>query len=62
MRIKNVKGAFGVRRKEGIKNRKILLIDDVYTTGATINECSKTLKEAGALNIHVLTLARAVKG
>ncbi len=40
--------------------QKILLIDDVFTTGSTVNECSKTLKEAGAKEINVFTLARAL--
>jgi ComF family protein len=59
-RQKNVKGAFMVKNRRGIENKKILLIDDVYTTGATINECSKVLKKAGALNVCALTLARVV--
>jgi predicted amidophosphoribosyltransferase len=37
-----------------------LLIDDVYTSGATVNECSRTLKRGGAKEVYVLTLARAV--
>jgi predicted amidophosphoribosyltransferase len=41
-----------------LKNKKIVLIDDVYTTGATINACCKNLHKAGVKNIVVLTLAR----
>ncbi|MBI5642087.1 MAG: ComF family protein [Deltaproteobacteria bacterium] len=55
----NVRGAFEV--KDGMfKKRKVLLVDDVFTTGATIKECSKVLSDAGA-EVYVLTLARAVK-
>ncbi|WP_034601961.1 ComF family protein [Clostridiisalibacter paucivorans] len=59
-RLKNVKGAFKVKKGEIFKNKEILLIDDVFTTGATVNECSKILKEAGGKKVYVLTIARAV--
>ncbi|MBI5874893.1 MAG: ComF family protein [Deltaproteobacteria bacterium] len=57
-RLTNVMGAFAVQDKAAFQDKKILLIDDVYTTGATITECSKVLKKAGAKGIDVLTLAR----
>ncbi len=57
-RLKNVKGAFQVVKKEDILSKKILLIDDVLTTGATIKECAIALTKAGASSIYVLTLAR----
>ena len=41
-----------------IINKKILLIDDIYTTGATLNECSKILKQAGAEKVDVFTIAK----
>lgn len=59
-RIKNVRGAFAVQDSNAFKDKRVLLIDDVYTTGATITECSKTLKKAGAKDIKCLTLARVV--
>lgn len=59
-RMLNVKGAFAVKNPANIKGRKVLLIDDVFTTGATVNECAKVLKKAGAERIDVLTLARVV--
>jgi len=62
-RLVNVKGAFCVqsRYRKQIENKTIILIDDVLTTGATVNECSRVLLKAGAKAVNVLTLAR-VKG
>jgi len=59
-RLQNIKNAFGVRDSFKIKGGKILLVDDVYTTGATANECAKVLMRAGAARVDVLTLARAM--
>lgn len=59
-RLKNVKGAFKVKNPKKIEGKSILLIDDVYTTGATVRECSKVLKKAGADKVYVLTLARVI--
>ncbi|OEU79721.1 MAG: hypothetical protein BA872_05565 [Desulfobacterales bacterium C00003060] len=59
-RRKNIKGAFSLRHSEKIKGQKILLVDDVYTTGATVNECARVLKKGGAEFVDILTLARAV--
>ncbi|MDI6703163.1 MAG: ComF family protein [bacterium] len=57
-RVQNVKDAFLIRKKDHLfKDKVIMLIDDVYTTGATVNECSKVLMEAGAKKVYVLTLA-----
>lgn len=57
-RITNVKDVYRVVFKNKIKGKRILLIDDIYTTGATVNECSKVLKEAGAKEIFVATIAK----
>lgn len=57
-RTKNVKNAFRVRNSALTAGKKIVLVDDVVTTGATIIECSKTLKEAGAKEVVVFSLAR----
>ena len=56
-REKNVKNAFKIKNPERIRNKKIILFDDIYTTGSTVNECSKILKNAGAAEIVVLTIA-----
>jgi predicted amidophosphoribosyltransferase len=54
---KNVAGAFAVRRGHNFAGRNICLVDDIKTTGATLNECAKTLKEAGASKAYALVLA-----
>jgi len=58
-RIANVAGAFAVRRRHIFTGRNICLVDDIKTTGATLNECAKTLKEAGASKVFALVLAVA---
>jgi ComF family protein len=59
-RVKNVRGAFAVRKPELFEGKKLVLVDDVYTTGSTVGECAKVLKRAGAGHVYVATVARAV--
>jgi ComF family protein len=59
-RIKNVKGAFSLRNPAEVEARHIVLVDDVFTTGATMNECAAVLKKSGAAQVTALTLARAL--
>jgi len=54
----NLKNAFGIVKPHRLTGKKILLIDDVFTTGTTVNECAMVLKKAGAAEVMVLTLAR----
>lgn len=56
----NVRGAFQVVKPGNVKGAKILLVDDVYTTGNTLNECARVLIDNGADDVAVLTLARAI--
>ncbi|HUZ05550.1 MAG TPA: ComF family protein [Acidobacteriaceae bacterium] len=58
-RRRNLRGAFFVALPEAIQNRAVLLLDDIYTTGATARECTRTLLAAGAASVHVATLARS---
>jgi ComF family protein len=58
-RRKSVAGAFEVRQPRLIADRRVLLIDDVFTTGATISECARVLIASGAAAVYVLTIARA---
>jgi len=60
-RWENVKGAFAVKNPEAVKGKKILLVDDVMTSGATLNECAKVLKKAGAAKVYGLTLTRQIE-
>lgn len=55
----SVEGAFEVRQPKLVAGRRVLLIDDVFTTGATVSECAAVLKSAGAAQVYVLTIARA---
>lgn len=57
-RRENVKGAFALRRPAVIAERHVLLIDDVFTTGATVSECARVLLAGGAAAVGVLTIAR----
>ena len=54
----NVKGAYEVRNNFILKDKKVLLIDDIYTTGNTANECARMLKKSGVRKIGVLTIAK----
>lgn len=60
-RLKNVRNAFKVVNTRHIKGKRIVLIDDVMTTGATLSECTKALIKAGALSVDTLTVARVLK-
>lgn len=59
-RRRNVRGAFAVRQRAQIQGRTAVLVDDVITTGATTRACALELRRAGAVAVHVLTIARVV--
>jgi len=56
-RKQNMREAFGVKDGETIKNKNIILVDDIITTGITLDECAKVLKKAGAASVQGLTIA-----
>lgn len=57
-REENVKNVYKIQNMDRIINKKILIVDDIFTTGATLNECSKLLKQAGAERVDVFTIAK----
>lgn len=59
-RRRNVRGAFALDPEKPVTGKRILLVDDIYTSGATVNECSWVLRRGGAREVFVLTLARTV--
>src|SRR5712692_6110808 len=58
-RMQNLRGAFRLRKKADVRNLRVLLVDDVLTTGSTLSECARVLKEAGARSVYAATAARA---
>jgi ComF family protein len=60
-RRENLRGAFGVSQPELVKGCEVLVVDDVYTTGATVSECARVLRRAGATKVWVATVARTLK-
>ncbi len=59
-RLQNLAGAFALSKRSDIAGKRVILVDDVFTTGSTVNEAAQTLKDAGAAKVAVLTAARAV--
>lgn len=57
-RLENVKDVYQLKNGEQLKNKKILLIDDIYTTGSTVSECAKVLKQTEVEKIDVFTIAK----
>ena len=57
----NLRGAFALAEPDAIAGREVLLVDDVYTTGATASECARVLRRAGAAKVWVATVARTLK-
>lgn len=60
-RKKNMKDAFVVPYPEQVKNKNIILVDDIFTTGITLDECAKVLKKAGANRVHAVVVASGAR-
>jgi len=60
-RRENIRGAFVVAKPGEVIGRKVLLVDDVFTTGTTVSECARVLRRAGASKVYVATVARTLK-
>ncbi len=60
-RRSNLEGAFSISKPQVVRGRRVLLTDDVFTTGSTLHECAKVLREAGAAEIAAFTVARTLK-
>jgi ComF family protein len=60
-RRENVRGAFVVAAPERVRDRSVIVVDDVYTTGTTLNECARVLRAAGAKHVVVATVARVYR-
>ena len=58
-RMENLHDAFRLRKNMNVRELHVLLIDDVLTTGSTLSECARVLKEAGAISVYAATAARA---
>ena len=57
-RLENLRGAFAAARRRPVSGAHLLLVDDVFTTGSTVNECARVLRKSGAASVRVLTVAR----
>ena len=57
-RMENLRNAFRVRQTSAVQNRHLVLVDDVFTTGSTVDECARVLRAAGAASVRVVTVAR----
>ena len=58
-RMENLRGAFRLRKRIDMRGLQVLLVDDILTTGSTLSECARVLREAGALSVYAVTAARA---
>ena len=60
-RLRNLRNSFSIRRPQDLAGKRILLVDDVFTTGTTLNECAKALRKVGSGPVFALTLARTIE-
>jgi len=60
-RLENIRGAFSVKQSERLRERDVILVDDVFTTGTTVSECARVVRRAGASRVFVAMVARVLK-
>ena len=60
-RKRNVKNAFAVKDKQNLQGKRVVVIDDIMTTGSTLKECAEELLKAGVKSVDALTVARVIK-
>ena len=60
-RLENIRGAFSVKLSEKLRDRDVVLVDDVFTTGTTVSECARVVRRSGAARVFVATVARVLK-
>ena len=60
-RRRNLRGTFSLPAGAAVAGKRVLLVDDIYTTGCTVEECARVLRRAGARGVRVLTLARTIR-
>jgi ComF family protein len=60
-RLENIRGAFSVKQSEKLRDRDVVLVDDVFTTGTTVSECARIVRRSGAARVFVATVARVLK-
>ncbi len=58
-RMENLRNAFRLRKRIDVRGSRVLLVDDIFTTGSTLSECARVLRKAGAQSVHAVTAARA---
>jgi ComF family protein len=60
-RLENIRGAFSFKQSEKLRDRDVVLVDDVFTTGTTVSECARIVRRSGAARVFVATVARVLK-
>ena len=57
-RISNIKGVFSISNSYVVNKKRVIIFDDIFTTGSTVNECAKVLKQSGVKKVGIITIAK----